>query len=280
MRASRRATALGTTMNTQSRGHHPDARAEGLDPGSDRPAGVADATAGRSRHLRARSRARPADRGRRAQHLLRLRPHGPHGAAQPGSREDARIVRRLELLRRRLPAGARLSGDRRAPPRPSYRLESPARACRARWRARARLPGRRRVGRPGDGRSREADAARDHHRPRGRYGCKHVDARRDVGDQRFDERLVLYGGRRLDFTSRVEAPAGSSAAASWSACISGSKSAASAEWPGLFAGVNPVYLVRKGTMPLRFACQLVGRNLAANGCEAFGPSRRSTGAAV
>jgi GT2 family glycosyltransferase len=100
----------------------------------------------------------------------------------------------------------------------------------------------------------------------GAYGCNMSMRAAEIADHRFDERLVLYGWQEdIDFTRRV---ARSGRIVRTSDLLGVHLGIRSGRLSGVRLGysqmVNPVYLVRKGTMPLRFACELLGRNLAAN----------------
>lgn len=100
----------------------------------------------------------------------------------------------------------------------------------------------------------------------GAYGCN-MSARADkIGSLRFDERLVLYGWQEdIDFTSQLRRHGRIVSLNTLRGVHLGVKS-------GRVSGVrfgysqlaNPVYLVRKGTMPRKFAYGLMCRNLAAN----------------
>lgn len=107
----------------------------------------------------------------------------------------------------------------------------------------------------------------------GGYGCNMSMRTTDIGKHRFDERLALYGWQEdVDFTRRV----------AWHGKIVRTNEAIGVHLghkggrvSGLRLGysqiVNPVYLVRKGTMPLWFAVQLIGRNFAANAVKSLWP---------
>jgi len=100
----------------------------------------------------------------------------------------------------------------------------------------------------------------------GAYGCN-MSIRADaIGDLRFDERLPLYGWQEdIDFTSqlrsrgrvvRVDAIRGVHLGAK-SGRINGMRF-------GYSQVANPLYLIRKGTVPAWFAMRLMLRNIAAN----------------
>ncbi len=100
----------------------------------------------------------------------------------------------------------------------------------------------------------------------GAYGCNMSIRTRFVGDLRFDERLVLYGWQEdIDFTSQLRARGRV-------VCVSGIRGVhlglksgrVSGERLGYSQVANPVYLIRKGTVPAGFALALMGRNIAAN----------------
>lgn len=100
----------------------------------------------------------------------------------------------------------------------------------------------------------------------GAYGCN-MSIRADrIEGRRFDERLVLYGWQEdIDFTSRLRARGRV-------VCVAGLRGVHLGLKTGRVSGtrfgysqmVNPVYLIRKRTVPAGFALRLMGRNLAAN----------------
>ncbi|MBC8049317.1 MAG: glycosyltransferase family 2 protein [Chitinophagales bacterium] len=110
------------------------------------------------------------------------------------------------------------------------------------------------------------------HHP-GAYGCNMSLRTANLGDLRFDERLALYGWQEdIDFTSQL----GKFGA------IVGIRSLLGvhlAEKAGRVNGVkfgysqvcNPIYLMRKGTMPARFGLELMCRNMAANLLKSMWP---------
>lgn len=100
----------------------------------------------------------------------------------------------------------------------------------------------------------------------GGYGCNMSVRSAFVGDLRFDERLPLYGWQEdIDFTNRM-GQFGRIVASNMAYGVHlGTKSG---RVSGLRLGysqlVNPIYLMRKGTVPRGFAVNLIMRNLAAN----------------
>ena len=100
----------------------------------------------------------------------------------------------------------------------------------------------------------------------GAYGCNMSMRTKHVGSLRFDERLVLYGWQEdIDFTSQLRRYGRIVSLSSLIGVHLGVKSGRSS---GVRLGysqvVNPIYLLRKGTMPARFAAELLSRNVAAN----------------
>lgn len=98
------------------------------------------------------------------------------------------------------------------------------------------------------------------------YGCNMSMRGADIGAQRFDERLALYGWQEdVDFSRRIAAGRRIVRSEALIGVHLGYK-------PGRMSGVrlgysqvvNPIYLARKGTMPAPFAARLMARNLAAN----------------
>lgn len=87
-----------------------------------------------------------------------------------------------------------------------------------------------------------------------------------IGDLRFDERLALYSWQEdIDFTTQL-------GRRGRIVCLPAIRSAHLAVRGGRTSGIrfgysqvaNPVYLLRKGTMPTDFAMKLIARNIVAN----------------
>lgn len=100
----------------------------------------------------------------------------------------------------------------------------------------------------------------------GAYGCNMSIRASAIGDLRFDERLVLYGWQEdIDFTSQLRRRGRVVCVTRLRGVHLGIKSG---RVSGLRLGysqvVNPIYLIRKGTVPVSFALPLMLRNLAAN----------------
>lgn len=100
----------------------------------------------------------------------------------------------------------------------------------------------------------------------GAYGCNMSIRASMVGDLRFDERLVLYGWQEdIDFTSQLRARGRVVGISNIHGVHLGIKAGrVSGQRFGYSQVVNPVYLIRKGTVPAGFALPLMGRNIAAN----------------
>lgn len=107
----------------------------------------------------------------------------------------------------------------------------------------------------------------------GAYGCNMSFRASTIGDLRFDERLVLYGWQEdIDFSARLGRRGRIVAVNTARGVHLGTSSGrVSGVRLGYSQVVNPVYLIRKGTMPVRFALDLMGRNLAANLAKSFWP---------
>jgi GT2 family glycosyltransferase len=106
----------------------------------------------------------------------------------------------------------------------------------------------------------------------GLYGCNMAFRSKAIGDVRFDERLRLYGWQEdIDFSVRVRPRGRIVKSFAFAGVHCGVKAGRS---PGLRIGysqvVNPVYLVRKGTMNWRYAVKIVCRNVFANHVRAMG----------
>jgi GT2 family glycosyltransferase len=107
----------------------------------------------------------------------------------------------------------------------------------------------------------------------GGYGCNMSVRAAAIDDIRFDERLPLYGWQEdIDFTSRLR---GRGRVISLNTLYGVHLGAKSGRVSGVRFGysqlINPVYLVRKGTMPLSFAFNLIWRNIAANTVKSIWP---------
>jgi glycosyltransferase involved in cell wall biosynthesis len=107
----------------------------------------------------------------------------------------------------------------------------------------------------------------------GAYGCNMAVRASVIGPLRFDERLVLYGWQEdVDFTSQLR-PFGKLVRPGEPLGVHlGIKSGkVSGVRFGYSQIVNPLYLVRKGTLSTRFALRLATRNFAANVLRSIAP---------
>jgi glycosyltransferase involved in cell wall biosynthesis len=100
----------------------------------------------------------------------------------------------------------------------------------------------------------------------GAYGCNMSMRAKHIGTLRFDERLVLYGWQEdIDFTSQLGR---FGRIVSLSSLIGVHLGVKGGRLSGMRYGYsqisNPLYLLRKGTMPTWFALNLMARNFAAN----------------
>lgn len=107
----------------------------------------------------------------------------------------------------------------------------------------------------------------------GLYGCNMVFRASAIRGVRFDERLPLYGWQEdIDFAARVRANGRIVRTFCFAGVHRGEKRGRSS---GVRVGysqvVNPVYLVRKGTMGARYARKIIWRNVAANHVRALRP---------
>jgi GT2 family glycosyltransferase len=105
------------------------------------------------------------------------------------------------------------------------------------------------------------------------YGCNMSIRAASIGGLRFDERLVLYGWQEdVDFTSQLRARGRVVCLKSIRGVHLGVKSG---RVNGIRFGysqvANPIYLVRKGTIPSTFALRLMGKNLLANLARSLWP---------
>ena len=107
----------------------------------------------------------------------------------------------------------------------------------------------------------------------GLYGCNMVFRATAIAGVRFDERLPLYGWQEdIDFAARARPHGRVVKSFAFAGVHRGIKSARSS---GVRLGysqvVNPVYLVRKGTMEARYARKIIWRNVIANHVRVFRP---------
>lgn len=107
----------------------------------------------------------------------------------------------------------------------------------------------------------------------GAYGCNMSIRLSEVGDLRFDERLVLYGWQEdIDFTSQLRAHGRVVGISSIVGVHLGLKAGrVSGVRFGYSQVINPIYLIRKGSVPASFALPLMARNLAANLARSLRP---------
>jgi GT2 family glycosyltransferase len=107
----------------------------------------------------------------------------------------------------------------------------------------------------------------------GAYGCNMSIRAAAIGELRFDERLVLYGWQEdIDFTSRLRSRGRVVGLNAIRGVHLGLKAGrVSGERFGYSQVVNPIYLIRKGSVPATFALPLMVRNLAANLARSLRP---------
>ena len=100
----------------------------------------------------------------------------------------------------------------------------------------------------------------------GGYGCNMSIRSCFIEELRFDERLPLYGWQEdIDFTCQLRRKGRVVGLRSLIGVHLGLKTArVSGERFGYSQVANPIYLIRKGTVPARFALELMTRNLIAN----------------
>jgi GT2 family glycosyltransferase len=107
----------------------------------------------------------------------------------------------------------------------------------------------------------------------GAYGCNMSIRSSHVGGLRFDERLPLYGWQEdIDFTSQLRRHGRVVGLRSLLGVHLGVKSGrVSGVRFGYSQVMNPIYLIRKGTVPAQFALELMMRNLVANLVKSLWP---------
>ena len=107
----------------------------------------------------------------------------------------------------------------------------------------------------------------------GLYGCNMAYRAAAIGARRFDERLKLYAWQEdIDFAASLHDRGRIVRTFAFAGVHQGVKIGRT---PGRRLGysqiINPSYLVAKGTMPLRFAANLIIRNMAANHLKVLRP---------
>jgi hypothetical protein len=107
----------------------------------------------------------------------------------------------------------------------------------------------------------------------GLYGCNMVYRMDAIGEERFDEQLPLYAWQEdIDFAARVGRRGRIVKTNAFHGVHQGVKGA---RLPGVRLGysqvVNPLYLVRKGTLSPQEAAKLVIKNFLMNHAKAFFP---------
>jgi hypothetical protein len=107
----------------------------------------------------------------------------------------------------------------------------------------------------------------------GLYGCNMVYRMAAIGDERFDEQLPLYAWQEdIDFAARVGRLGRIVKTNAFHGVHQGVKGARlSGVRLGYSQIVNPLYLVRKGTLSPREAAKLVSKNIAMNHAKALFP---------
>jgi GT2 family glycosyltransferase len=107
----------------------------------------------------------------------------------------------------------------------------------------------------------------------GAYGCNMSIRAKLIDDRRFDERLPLYGWQEdIDFTSQLRLNGRVvNLSTLYGVHLGIKKGRVSGLKFGYSQIINPIYLVKKGTMPASFALKLAGRNLLANIAKSIWP---------
>lgn len=107
----------------------------------------------------------------------------------------------------------------------------------------------------------------------GLYGCNMAFRSSAIGNVRFDERLPLYSWQEdIDFAVQVGKRGRTVVTNSFAGIHQGIKASRT---PGKQLGYsqisNPIYLIRKGTMPLTFGAKLMVKNVISNHVRMFRP---------
>lgn len=106
----------------------------------------------------------------------------------------------------------------------------------------------------------------------GLYGCNMALRAAALGETRFDTRLPAYGWQEdVDFTARL--PGEKLKTDAFAGVHLGQRAGreTGGEALGYAQIANPLYLMRKGALPPRFACGLMARNLLANHAGVLAP---------
>lgn len=109
----------------------------------------------------------------------------------------------------------------------------------------------------------------------GLYGCNMVFRASAIGNIRFDEKLPLYSWQEdIDFAVQVGRNGRTVATNSFAGIHQGIKSSrTSGKQLGYSQIANPIYLIRKGTMPATFGVRLMIKNVISNHVKIFKPER-------
>lgn len=109
----------------------------------------------------------------------------------------------------------------------------------------------------------------------GLYGCNMVFRASAIGNIRFDEKLPLYSWQEdIDFAVQVGRNGRTVATNSFAGIHQGIKSSrTSGKQLGYSQIANPIYLIRKGTMPATFGVRLMIKNVISNHVKLFKPER-------
>jgi GT2 family glycosyltransferase len=107
----------------------------------------------------------------------------------------------------------------------------------------------------------------------GLYGCNMIYRVAAIGDTRFDERLKLYGWQEdIDFAVKLSRHGRTVKSKAFAGVHQGVKGARTSGFRfGYSQVINPLYLMRKGTMSRKFALRLMLVNLLANHVRVFRP---------
>jgi GT2 family glycosyltransferase len=109
----------------------------------------------------------------------------------------------------------------------------------------------------------------------GLYGCNMVFRASAIANIRFDEKLPLYSWQEdIDFAVQVGRNGRTVATNSFAGIHQGIKSSrTSGKQLGYSQIANPIYLIRKGTMPATFGVRLMIKNVISNHVKLFKPER-------
>ncbi|WP_244507378.1 glycosyltransferase family 2 protein [Methylobacterium phyllostachyos] len=107
----------------------------------------------------------------------------------------------------------------------------------------------------------------------GLYGCNMVFRASSLSDIRFDEKLPLYSWQEdIDFAAQAAKHGRLVKTSAFVGVHQGVKRSRSSGLPFGYSQIaNPIYLMKKGTMPWSFGLKLIAKNIASNHLKSLRP---------